>query len=53
MASNSTISMGFKIEDVGGMKQLTVDAEGLRKIMEATVTESAKLNLNRHYFQDS
>ena len=43
MASNSTISMGFKIEDAGGMKQLTVDAEGLRKIMEATVTESAKL----------
>lgn len=43
MASNSTISIGFKNEDVGGMKQLTVDAQGHRKIMEPTVTESAKL----------
>lgn len=37
MASNGTISIGFKIEGNGnGFKQLTMDADGFRKIISAT-----------------
>lgn len=45
MASNSTISLSFKIEDAGGgFKRLTADAAGLRKVMESTVNEAGQLN---------
>lgn len=44
MASNSAISISFKIEDAeGGFKKLTVDAAGLRKVMESTVNEADQL----------
>ncbi|MBR6746145.1 MAG: hypothetical protein IKL83_02080 [Muribaculaceae bacterium] len=40
MSRKSTISISFKIEDgADGFKQLTADAEGLRKVMQSTVTE--------------
>ena len=43
--ANSTLSLSFKIADgADGFKQLTVDAEGLRKVMNANVTEADKLN---------
>lgn len=45
MASNSAISISFKIEDAeGGFKRLTADAAGLRKVMESTVNEAGQLN---------
>ncbi len=45
MASNSAISISFKIEDAeGGFKKLTADAAGLRKVMESTVNEAGQLN---------
>lgn len=45
MASKSTISIGFKIEaGKDGLHNLIVDAQGLRKALEATVTETKKLN---------
>lgn len=45
MASNSTISIGFKIEDAeGGFKKLTLSGENLRKIMKSNVVEAEKLN---------
>ena len=41
MASNGTISIGFKIEDNGnGFKQLTMDADGFRKVIGATFKAS-------------
>lgn len=44
MASNSAISISFKIEDAGGgFKKLTADAVGLRKVMELTVNEAGQL----------
>lgn len=44
MASKSTISIGFKIEDAeGGFKKLTTDADALRQVMNANVTEADKL----------
>lgn len=43
MAGKSTITFGFKLEDgKDGLKQLTMDADALRKIMAATVTETKK-----------
>lgn len=43
--ADSTISIGFKIEDAaGGFKQLTVDAEALRKAMSGAVVETKGLN---------
>lgn len=47
MASNSTISISFKIADgVDGLKKLTVDAEALRKVMKETVDVSTGLKKN-------
>ena len=44
MASNSTISISFKIADgADGLKKLTVDAEALRKVMEETLGVSTEL----------
>lgn len=44
MASNNAISISFKIEDAeGGFKRLTMDAAGLRKMMESTVNEADQL----------
>lgn len=38
MASNSTISISFKIADgADSLKKLTVEAEALRKVMRETV----------------
>lgn len=38
MASNSTISISFKIADgADGLKKLTVDAKALRNVMTETV----------------
>lgn len=43
MASKSTISIGFKQEDAeGGFKKLTLDADALRQVMNANVTEAEK-----------
>lgn len=47
MASNSTISISFKIADgADGLKKLTVDAEALRKVMKETVDVSTELKKN-------
>ncbi len=47
MASNSTISISFKIADgADGLKKLTVDAEALRKVMKETVDVSIGLKKN-------
>ena len=47
MASNSTISISFKISDgADGLKKLTVDAEALRKVMKETVDISIGLKKN-------
>lgn len=47
MASNSTISISFKISDgADGLKKLTVDAETLRKVMKETVGVSTELKKN-------
>ena len=44
MAGNSTISITYKLEgDNGGFKKLTVDAEGLRKVLGGTVNQAEKL----------
>ena len=44
MASNSTISISFKVADgENGLKKLTVDANELCKVMQATVGMSTKL----------
>lgn len=44
MANNSTISIGFKLEDAsGGFKKLIMDAESFRKAMGAAVVETEKL----------
>lgn len=44
MAGNSTISIGFKIEDAGGgLKMLTMDADALRQAMQGTVTQADKM----------
>ena len=44
MASNSTISIGFKIENGrDGFKNLITDAESLQKVLASTVTEAQKL----------
>lgn len=45
MSRKSTISISFKLEDGDkGFKRLTLDAEGLRKVMQSTVTEAEVLN---------
>ena len=42
--ADSSISLGFKIVDgPDGLKRLIVDADGLRKLMQANVTEAQKL----------
>lgn len=42
--ADSTISIGFKVEDkAGGLKQLTVDAEALRRAMRGAVVETQGL----------
>lgn len=47
MSRKSTISISFKLEDGDkGFKKLTLDAEGLRKVMQSTVTEAEKLEKN-------
>ena len=44
MASNSTISIGFKIENGrDGFKNLITDAESLQKVLASTVTEAQKI----------
>ncbi|MCM1517536.1 MAG: hypothetical protein NC117_02720 [Pseudoflavonifractor sp.] len=43
MASNSTISISFRIDEAGGFKKLTVDAEGLRRVMQSTVSTTTEL----------
>lgn len=41
---NSTISFTFKVEDDGkGLKKLTADADGLRKLLGSTVKEAERL----------
>lgn len=43
--ADSTISIGFKIDDkAGGLKQLTLDAEALRRAMRGAVVETKGLN---------
>ena len=43
--TNTTISIGWKIEDAaGGLKQVTMSAEDLRRIMRMNVVESEKLS---------
>ncbi len=45
MASNRTINIGFKFEKgADGLRELIIDAQSLRRAMNATVTESDKLN---------
>lgn len=45
MASNSTISMSFKLVDgADGMKTLIASTQDLQKFLSATVTEAEKLN---------
>ncbi len=45
MAQNSTISIGFKIENKGnGFHELSLDADGFRKIIAETVTEAKNLD---------
>lgn len=45
MAGNSTISITFKLESDGkGFKELSKDADGLKKAMVSAVTETGKLN---------
>ena len=40
MAQNGTINITFKLDgDAKGFKQLTVDADGFKKAIQATVTE--------------
>lgn len=47
MASNGTVYIGFKIETgKDGLQSLIVDAKGLAKALEATVSESKKLHDN-------
>ncbi|MDE6860938.1 MAG: hypothetical protein K2J65_11065 [Duncaniella sp.] len=44
MAQSSTISITFKLEgDAGGLKKLSVDADGFRKVMGAAVVEAERL----------
>ncbi|MBD5219516.1 MAG: hypothetical protein HDS72_04635 [Bacteroidales bacterium] len=44
MASKDTIAVTFKVSDEkGGFKQLTLDADGLRKIMEQNVEVTHKM----------
>ena len=44
MAQKSTIFIIFKLEgDSGGFKKLSVDADGIRKVMGAAVVEAEKL----------
>ena len=51
MAGNSTISITYKLEgDNGGFKKLTVDAEGLRKVLGGTVNQAEKLKGFHHQF---
>lgn len=43
MAGNHTISMTYKLEgDNSGFKTLTVDAEGLRKVLRGSITEAER-----------
>lgn len=45
MAQNSTISIGFKIESKGnGFHELSMDADGFRKIIAETVKEAKSLD---------
>ena len=44
MAGNSTISITFKLDSDGkGFKDLSRDAEGLKKVITSTVTEAQQL----------
>lgn len=44
MSQNSTISIAFKIEDIGGgLKQLSIDADAFRKVMQGTITQAEQL----------
>lgn len=44
MASNTTISIGFKVETgEGGLQKLVVDSQALKKAMEANIVESKAL----------
>ncbi len=44
MSQKSTISISFKLEgDNGGFKKLSVDADGFRKVINATVAEAEHL----------
>ena len=44
MAGKSTISIGFKIEDVdGGFKKLSLDAESFKQLMQTSVKQAEKL----------
>lgn len=44
MAANGTITLGFKVENIqGGMKQLVMDADALRKVMTENVKVTQKL----------
>lgn len=44
MASNTAISIGFIIQGANGIQELTVNADALRQVMGATVTEAKKLH---------
>lgn len=44
MSQNSTVSIIYKVAgDTGGFKKLSVDAEGFRKPISATVVEAEKI----------
>lgn len=45
MAGNGTVTLKFKVDDVdGGMKELIVDADSLKKVIESTVKTAKDFN---------
>lgn len=49
--ANSTISIGFRIEEIdGGFKKLSMDADAFKKIMEGNTTEVEKMKKNFENF---
>lgn len=52
--ANSTLKISFKLEDgANGLKQLTVDAEALRKVMGACTTETEKFKKEVSYLANT
>ena len=44
MAANTAISIGFIVQGANGLQELAVNADALRQVMGATVTEAEKLH---------